>query len=548
MRTNGRITRLRGDRMARERMSGVDTAWLRMDSAGNLMMIVGVWVFDAPIDVDALRGRLSERLLRFDRFRQKVDVDATGHWWTDDEHFDLDHHLRLLHLPAPGSDDQLKHLVGQLASEPLDPARPLWQFHLVHGYNGTSALVARIHHCIADGIALIGVTMSLTDQPPPGVDAAPGADDEPRHEDDHGLNTAWDALFQPVTRQAVKAAELAGSALGHSVELMSDAAGRAQMRAMGARLVSDAAKIALMADDSRTGLKGRPGGTKAVAWNEPLPLDEVKAVCKVLGVSVNDVLLSCVAGAIHRYLEADGEDTRGEEIRAMVPVNLRPPGGPMSLGNRFGLVPLTLPVGISNPIERVFEVRRRMDDLKGGYQGPLAYALLGAIGFAPKPVQQMVLGYLAQKGTAVMTNVPGPTRAIEIAGVPLRRTMFWVPQSGDIGVGVSIVSYAGGVQFGLITDTDICAEPQRIIQEFAPEFERLLLTLCMLPDELVRSGVTDPRELERRLLKLAPAPASSSPSSSSTQRSSPARGTRRSGGARPRRTAAPNPPPPAVPH
>ena len=147
--------------MARERMSGVDTAWLRMDSAGNLMMIVGVWVFDAPIDVDALRGRLSERLLRFDRFRQKVDVDATGHWWTDDEHFDLDHHLQLLHLPAPGSDDQLKHLVGQLASEPLDPARPLWQFHLVHGYNGTSALVARIHHCIADGIALIGVTMSL---------------------------------------------------------------------------------------------------------------------------------------------------------------------------------------------------------------------------------------------------------------------------------------------------------------------------------------------------------------------------------------------------
>ncbi len=487
--------------MARERMSGVDTAWLRMDSAGNLMMIVGVWVFDASIHVDVLRKRLSERLLRFDRFRQKVESDATGHWWVDDEHFDIDHHVKSVRLPPPGSDAQLKQLAGRLASEPLDPARPLWQFHLVHGYDGTSALIARIHHCIADGIALIGVTMSLTDQAPAG-EPSPAADDEPRHEDDHGLNTAWDAMVEPVTRQAVKAAEMAGSALGHSVELMSDAHGRELLRAAGTRLVSDAAKIALMTDDSHTRLKGKPGGRKVVAWNEPLPLAEVKAVCKVLGVSVNDVLLSCVAGAIHRYLESDGENTRGEEIRAMVPVNLRPPGGPLSLGNRFGLVPLTLPVGIANPLERVFEVRRRMDDLKGGYQGPLAYALLGAIGFAPKPVQQLVLGYLAHKGTAVMTNVPGPGRAIEICGIPLRRTMFWVPQSGDIGVGVSIVSYAGGVQFGLITDSEICAEPQRIIDEFAPEFERLLLTLCMLPADLVAGGVMDVREIERRLLAI----------------------------------------------
>jgi hypothetical protein len=168
-------------------------------------------------------------------------------------------------------------------------------------------------------------------------------------------------------------------------------------------------------------------------------------------------------------------------------------------------------VGIANPLERVFEVRRRMDDLKGGYQGPLAYALLGAIGFAPKPVQQLVLGYLAQKGTAVMTNVPGPSRAIEICGVPLRRTMFWVPQSGDIGVGVSIVSYAGGVQFGLITDTEICAEPQRIIDEFAPEFERLLLTLCMLPSELVAGGLMDVREIERRLLAIGHGDARAAP-------------------------------------
>ncbi len=530
--------------MARERMTGVDTAWLRMDSPANLMMINAVEVFDTPIPYDTLAGRLRERLLPFERFRQKVVEDATGYWWVDDDDFDLANHLVRDRLPAPGGDRELQALVGRLASEPLDPERPLWEFRLVSNYKGTNALVVRIHHCIADGIALVNVTMSMNDDWEQHVrrrarPAADEHDDDPEHEGSHH----W-PLLEPITRTMVSAAKTTGTALAEAIDLAEEPEDIGAIASVGGQVVKDALKIALMASDSQTRLKGVPGGRKVVAWNDSMPLHEVKAVCKVLGVSVNDVLLSCVAGALHRYLEGTGEYTLGKEIRAMVPVNLRPPDAPPSLGNRFGLVPLVLPVGIPNPVERLYEVRRRMDELKVGYQGPLAFAILSAVGQTPKLVQRMLLDYLAAKGTAVMTNVPGPQVPISIAGVKVRRLIPWVPQSGNIGVGISIYSYNGEVQFGMITDEDLCPDPQNIIDQFQPEFERLLLTLCMLPRELVDNGGLDPRQLERRLLARA-APAARNAGSGTQRRPSPraagarASAAKKAGDAVPERPAAP---------
>lgn len=485
--------------MARERMSAVDMAWLRSDSPGNLFMIVGVWVFDAPIAHDELAARLRESLLAYDRFRQKAVARATAYSWVDDDDFRLERHLVKARLPAPAGDAELRAMVGALASEQLDHAHPLWQFTLVENYGETNALIMRVHHCIADGMALVGVMLSLTDGgPEPDRDA--GAEDdgtEAAGDPDPGLDLAGTFLGS-MTRYAVRAARVAGSALATSIEVAGSAEGREALANAGARVVGDALKIALMTQDSWTPLKGVPCGRKAVAWNDPLPLSEVKAVCRVLGVSVNDVLLSCVAGALRRYLESVGDHTRGKELRAMVPVNLRSMDEPLSLGNRFGLVPLVLPIGIANPIERLYELRRRMEELKNGYQGPIAYAILNAVGMTPRVVQKALLDYLAHKATAVMTNVPGPGKALRICGRKVSRSMFWVPQSGTVGLGVSILSYDGGVQFGIISDIAVCPEPQRIIDEFAPEFDRLLLTLSMLPRELVQAGM-DPAEIERRL-------------------------------------------------
>ena len=165
----------------------------------------------------------------------------------------------------------------------------------------------------------------------------------------------------------------------------------------------------------------------------------------------------------------------------MVPVNLRPLDKAWQLGNRFGLVPLVLPIGIANPLDRVYAVRTRMSELKGSYQPMLAFAVLAVAGLLIKPAQDAILNLFSKKATAVMTNVPGPKDPIRFCGSTVKRVMFWVPQSGDIGMGVSILSYAGGVQFGLITDTGLCPDPQAIIDRFAPEFEKLLLLTMMLP-------------------------------------------------------------------
>lgn len=462
-----------------ERMSKVDTAWLRMDCESNLMMIVGVWTLKPGIAYDALCQRVQERLLKYDRFRQRVVQDAAGANWVEDESLDIGCHVTLEQLPkhAKGHEQEaLQQRVGELAMQPLDPARPLWQLSLIQDYQGGSALIVRIHHCIADGIALISVTMSLVDggEPPPA---------RKRKSAPQGPE-GWlaDAVLKPLTQFAVKALGAAGDGAAKSMHMLRDPQkGSTDLMRMAGQVLSDVAAMALMPDDSKTRLKGKPGRAKRVAWCQPIPLDEVKAVGRALNCSVNDVLLSCVAGAIGAYLRDLGDDVTGQEIRAMIPVNLRPLDQAYKLGNHFGLVPLVLPIGMDNPIERVYEVRRRMNALKSSTQPIMAFGLLALAGLMVRPAQEAMLNVFGKKTTAVMTNVPGPREKLKFLGSTLEQSMFWVPQSGDIGLGVSILSYGGGVQFGVITDTKLCPEPQKIIDRFEPEFAKLSLVTLMLP-------------------------------------------------------------------
>ena len=482
-----------------ERMSKVDTAWLRMDCDANLMMIVGVWQLAPGVKYAAVCERIEGSLLKYDRFKQRVIEDTAGATWVKDRNFDLANHVMRDNLPAAakgtGGNQQpaLQDRVAALATQRLDPKRPLWQIHLIEDYTGPdgirgSAMIVRIHHCIADGIALISVTMSLVDggAPPPERSkkdaAATGAED-------------WiaETLLKPFTDMTVKALGAVGEGASRSLGMLGDPRrgmaegiekgvhGSLDMAKVLLQVLKDGAALALMPDDSKTRLKGKPGGAKKVAWCDPIPLEEVKAVGKALNCSINDVLLSCVAGALGEYLKSHGDDVTGQEIRAMVPVNLRPLDQAHKLGNRFGLVPLVLPIGVENPIERVYEVRRRMAALKGSYQPLLAFSLLAVAGLLIKPAQDAMLNLFAKKTTAVMTNVPGPREKLKFCGSTLEQSMFWVPQSGDVGLGVSILSYGGGVQFGVITDSTLCPEPQRIIDEFVPEFAKLAIVTLMLP-------------------------------------------------------------------
>lgn len=471
--------------LRREKMSTVDTAWLRMDSDGNLMMIVSVLMFDRPMDQERFRQTMASRLLPYSRFRSRVVQDVAGAWWQEQE-VDLDDHIIHAKLKSarPDNKAELELMVSRLSAETLDPSKPLWQMHVVDNCIGTDgkkrqAVIIRIHHCIADGIALVGVLLSMFDH----SQDAPPQELSPRQVEAAEENP-WLQLMQPVTKTTIGAINLSTTMMTKYLWVLADSnklvARFGEMGHMTTQLAQDAIKLLTMTEDSRTRLKGKPKGKKHVAWSEPLPLSDVKAIGQALGSSINDVLMASVAGAIGAYLRAkDDAVPHDTELRAMVPVNLRKDGREQKLGNAFGLVPLVLPIGIEDPLARLHEVRRRMDELKGGYQALVAMAVLGVLGATPRQMQNEIQNYFAKKATAVMSNVPGPQAPLYLAGSQLDQIMFWVPQSGDIGVGVSILSYNGGVQFGIVTDDAIADDPHEIIRRFAPEFEKLVLLALM---------------------------------------------------------------------
>jgi diacylglycerol O-acyltransferase / wax synthase len=463
--------------LGRERMTGVDTAWLRMEHPTNLMMIVGVMIFKHKVSYAALKNTVEQRFLSYPRFKQKAVQDPTGAWWETDKKFDVANHIKRVKLGGRGLKANLEDHVSQAASEPLDFTKPLWQFQLVENYHGGSALVTRIHHCYADGIALISVMMSLTGETPELSLVKPKKTDKrPRGEMDF-----WTSVTKPMASVMSGAMKLTRGIVEQGLEIAKDPATMREFATKGVELAEELRKIAMMQPDSATRYKGLLGKQKRVAWCDPLPLAEVKVIGKALGASINDVLLATAAGALRDYLSRQGDTTEGIELRAVVPVNLRPIEKASELGNQFGLIFVDLPVGVEDPLERLELVRTRMAALKGSSQPIVAFVLLSAVGLGPKILQDQIGALIGRNASAVMTNVPGPQKPLYFAGQEIDEIDFWVPQSGGIGMGLSILTYNGKVQFGLITDAGLVPDPHNVIERFAEEFEQLVMMTLMGP-------------------------------------------------------------------
>jgi WS/DGAT/MGAT family acyltransferase len=233
-------------------------------------------------------------------------------------------------------------------------------------------------------------------------------------------------------------------------------------------------RLVLLPPDPRTAFKGELGRRKRAAWSNPVPLEDFKAIGKAFGATVNDVLVATATGALRRYLEKRGDEVKGLAIRASVPVNLRPvDDAHHRLGNSFGLVFLTLPVGIVDPVRRLRAIKKEMDELKRSPEAIVAFGVLNVMGLAPVEVERLGLRFFGSKATAVLTNVPGPREPLYLAGRKLDSVMFWVPQSGRLGLGISILSYAGGVMLGVATDEGLVADPEKIVDAFEKEFKSL---------------------------------------------------------------------------
>lgn len=412
----------------REATAAIDAVWLHMDEPTNPMVVTAVLWFDTPVDPERFARLIQDQMIaKYPRFSQRVlePTSGLGALWEADPAFALDRHLLRVRLPAPGGREELEELVSDVMSEPLPHDRALWLLHLVEGYRGGSAVIARMHHALADGFALASVLLSLSDTPsegsPPGVHAH---------------------LALPRTlAQRAEAAPKAIAALG---------------------------KLVFAPPDPLTPLKGPLGLRKRAAWSGTWSLQSVKDRAHALDCTVNDLLMAALSGALRRWLGRHGALPRA--VRAFVPVDLRAPGPiPATLGNRFGLVYLKLPVSCRTPERRLAVTRRRMETLKRSPEALVAFGLLDLFGRIPEGLEGVLVDFMGAKGSLVATNLPGPRQPVSLAGVPISGMRFWVPQAGHMALGISILSYSGGIGIGVASDAGVIADPASIVDDFADE-------------------------------------------------------------------------------
>ena len=448
--------------MTRKKISFTDHAWLRMDDPDNLMVITGLITFDTPLNYEALKSIVENSLLQIRRFRQRITprlFPFMRPYWEDDPNFDLESHLERVKLPPPADQKALQDLISQLMSVKLESSRPLWQFYIVENYGKGSAFIVRLHHSMADGITLMQVLLSLTDTSP----------DTAKSEQQHlsrPKNTARSAVLRSeewtaknILREGIKT-------------LINPAHARTRARQV-IDLAATVGELTLRWPDPSTVFKGSLSIEKRAAWSEPIPLADVKHFKNIFGCTVNDVLITAVAGALGRYCESRGETAKDLMIRGFIPVNLRPLQMDQELGNKFGLVFLSVPIGIDDPIQRLQRIRQNMDALKASSEAIATFGVLNLFGAVPDRLEDVLVDFFGTKGSAVITNVPGPQTQRYLAGAPINSLMAWVPQSGRLALGISIISYNGKVWLGVATDKGLIPDPETIIDFFYSEFNQM---------------------------------------------------------------------------
>jgi diacylglycerol O-acyltransferase len=440
--------------IARELMSGVDAAWLHMDRPENTADVVALMTFRERLGLDEVRRLLADRIASHPRFRQRIVPDGVLALaaWDEDPAFDLARHVVERTVPARGQ-RALDRLAGEVATEKLDPSHPLWRAYLVTGHGAGSALVMKLHHCIADGFALVGLLLSMADEV---QIAEPGAPQRPT----------------PACRD-LRLRESPAVALWHA---LADRTRAADLAARAVAFARSLAGMTVLPPAPRTALSRPLSGLRRTAWSRAMALPEIKITARRLGATVNDVLVTALAGALRGHLRDAGEPVDALELRALVPVNLReqPPSALHGeMGNRFGLVFLDLPIRAEGVLTRLEAVRARMAELKRTPDAVVTYAVLSALGHLPPPLEYLVTEFFSRKAALVLTNVPGPRAPLHLGGHEIRRISFCVPHPAALGLGVSILSYAGEVRIGARADVAVMRDPGDLVRRIPAELEAL---------------------------------------------------------------------------
>jgi len=445
--------------MASDRLTGLDASFLHMERAGAHMHVASTIIFEGPAPGhEEFRDHIASRLHLVPRFRQKlrfVPFDQGRPVWVDDPHLNLDYHVRQTALPAPGSEEQLRNLAARVFSQQLDRSKPLWELWLVEGLrDGRFAVVGKSHHALVDGVSGVDITTVLfdLDREPQGTPATPPpwlARPEPTD-----LSLLGEALRERLTSPKEIVRGVRAALRGP----------RQVMRGLGA--TSKMVGAGLAAPNSVFNVEIGPHRRFAITQAR---LADLKRVKDAHGGTVNDVILSIVAGALGRYLRARGHDTEGLELRAMVPVSVRAEEEHGALGNRISAMMAPLPVWCEDPVERLRILTEEMGDLKSSGQAVGAEILTRITDFAPTTIasQAARLQPAQRFFNLVVTNVPGPQFPLYVLGRQMESIFPMVPLARRQALCVGIMSYNGQVNFGLVGDYDAMAD----LDSFALDLE-----------------------------------------------------------------------------
>jgi WS/DGAT/MGAT family acyltransferase len=433
-----------------DRLTGLDSSFLHLERDGTQMHVASTTLFEGPAPpyVD-FRDHIGSRLHLVPRFRQKVRFVPLGQGrpvWVDDPHLNLSYHVRHTSLPEPGSEQQLRTLAARIFSQQLDRSKPLWEIWLIEGLKGGRfAVVGKTHHAMVDGVSGVDITTVLYDleQEPAEspVESEPWVPDpEP-----NGAHLLAESLVE----RAIDPREIARG-LRRVV--------RGPRRAL--RRAADAAVAAGTFAWTGIGAPDSPfnfdvGSHRRFAWVRA-SLADMKHVKNELGGTVNDVILTAVAGGLGRYMRSRGHPTVGLELRAMVPVSVRTAEQRGTLGNQVTAMMASLPVWCEDPKRRMEIVRKSMGDLKRSKQAVGASLLTQLADFAPPTIAGQAARLQSRQRffNLVVTNIPGPQFPLYLMGRRMERVFPMVPLAKNQGVCIGIMSYDGQVNFGLIGDYD----------------------------------------------------------------------------------------------
>ncbi len=432
-----------------ERLSPQDAFFLRAENETSHMHSASVAVFEGPApSLDETVELVRSKLHRVPRYRQRarfVPLELGRPVWVDDPHFNIDYHVRHTSLPRPGSDEQLRNLVGRVMSQQLDRAKPLWELWVTEGLaNGEQwAILSKNHHCMVDGVSGTDLLSVMMDREPRPRRSKPEAWQPESSPSDAGmlLAAARDRLFSlPELMRGAR------SLLG----------GPGRVAATVLELAHDLGSVLqLFAGETESSLVGSIGPHRHWSWATST-LESVKKIRGAHGGTVNDVVLAVVARGFRDLLRSRGETTVDRVVRTFVPVSVRTEEERGAYNNRVSAVFADLPVGSADPLARLHAVRAQLERLKEREQAVAAETLTSLSGFAPPVLLSLGTRLFAQSeptlAQTLTTNVPGPQQPLYVVGRRMLATHPYVPLKGSVRIGVAIFSYVGQLSFGITGD------------------------------------------------------------------------------------------------